>query len=83
MNYRSAQERQKRLKRLEKETRHSYGAGAFYDDQKKRIVRYSCHNKKLKKHCRREMRRRLKNLDYCSRQKCDYKKLYDYWWELL
>lgn len=83
MSYRCSQKRKQKLIRLEAKTRNSYGAGAFYDDKKNRIIRYSVHSRWLKHHCRKEMRRRLKDIDYNFHKKCDYKKLYDYWWSLL
>ena len=82
MSYRRKQEENRRLKRLYSKTKCSYGAGAYYDEQKDRFIRYSCHNKWTKVYCRRITRRRLKKEEgFCKG--CKYKKLYDYWWEIL
>lgn len=83
MSYRRSKERKKRLKQLEKETWHSYGAGAYYDEDKKRYIKYSCHNSWLKKHSRRMIRHRLKEDKEIFQKGCKYKRKYDYWWILL
>jgi hypothetical protein len=81
MSYQRAQERNRRLRKLYEETRSTYGAGAYIKDN--RLCRYSCHDKDLKTTCRRSTRRRLKQQDTSSAQKSGYKRLFDYWWELL
>lgn len=82
MSYRRKQEENRRLKRLYNKTKCSYRAGVYYDEQKGRFIHYSCHNEKTKTRCRRITRRRLKEEEsFCKG--CKYKKLYDYWWEIL
>lgn len=83
MSYKRARERNRRLRKLYEETKNSYGAGAGIKGT--RLYRYSCHDKDLKKICRRSVRRRIKqiNTETSLREKGGYKKLFDYWWELL
>lgn len=83
MSWNESQERERRLRKLENKTWHSYGAGAYYDIYKDRIIRYSCHNSWLKKHCRRVTRRRMRQGKAYHQKGCSYKKYYDYWWILL
>lgn len=82
MGYRRSQERNRRLEKLYEKTKHGYSAGAYYDRDKGRYVRYSCHNKFLRKLSRKRIRNAEKT-DAPSRQKGRYKRLYDYWWNLL
>lgn len=82
MSYHRKQEEKRRLNKLYNETRNSYGAGAYYDYEKNRIIKYSCHRKQEKLHCRRMIRRRLKNQTGCY-SGCIYKRFYDYWWSIL
>ena len=81
MSYYRKQEDSHRLKKLYNETKNSYRAGVYYDEQKGRFIHYSCHNEKTKTRCRRITRRRLKEEECCSG--CLYKRFYDYWWEIL
>ena len=83
MSHKAARERNRRLKKLNKETEHSYGAGAWFNEKKGRYIRYSCHNKALKKQCRRATRRRMKNMKDTAPRGGFYKRVFDYWWELL
>lgn len=72
-----------RLKRLYSETKYSYGAGAYYDERKKRYIRYSCNDKALRQIMNRRTRRKLKKNHEDTVQNGQYKKLADYWWTLL
>ena len=82
MSYRRKQEENRRLNKLYNKTKNGYGAGAYYDDRKDRLIRYSCHDKNWKARCRRTTRRRLKKMEFhCSG--CTYKKFYEYWWQIL
>jgi hypothetical protein len=83
MSYKAARERNRRLKKLGKKTENSYGAGAWYNEKKGRYIKYSCHRKSLKEQCRRTTRRRMKNMDDLIARGGYYKKIFDYWWELL
>ena len=83
MSYKRARERNRRLKKLYDKTKNSYGAGAWYDEEKERYIRYFCHDKDLKKTCRRTTRRRLKQQHLgANLNRGAYKKVFDYWWEL-
>ena len=83
MGYRGSQERNRRLKKLCDETKYSSrGAGAFYDEDKGRYVKYSPrrkpgHAKFLRRVANRKVRR---NKDYLRNGQ--YRKVYDYWWEV-
>lgn len=72
----------KRLKSLYDKTKNSYGAGVWYNENKNRYYRYSCHNIYEKKRCRKAVRRKLKNSDYLL-PGCLYKKVSEYWWMIL
>ena len=82
MSHKRKCEENRRLKKLYEKTRHAYGAGVWFDESKGRYIKYSCHNKWLKTHCRRIIRRRMKNIGM-PRKGNGYRKLFDYWWELL
>ena len=82
MWYRSRVEKQ-RLKKLYGETKYSYGAGAYYDEHKKRYIRYSCNDKALRQIMNRRVRRKLKRNHEDIVQIGQYKKLAEYWWILL
>ena len=82
MSHRRSREDDKRLKKLYEETKNSYGAGAYYDEKKGILRQYSVHSKFIKNQSTRTIRRKLKNSDIIY-SKGQYKRLYDYWWELL
>ena len=81
MDYKSKQEEKRRLQKLYNETKTFFGAGAYFDDKKSRIIRFYIYpegKKFLKKRSRRAVRRSKEKLNGAS-----YKRLYDYWYELL
>ena len=82
MSYQRKQEEKRRLKKLYDKSKFLYGMGAYWDEDKNRFIRYSCHNRLTKLYCRRITRKRLKN-NYNCYSDCLYKRLYDYWWEIL
>ena len=82
MSYQRKGQDKRKLRKLYSETHTHYGAGAYYNERKQRHIRYSCHNKWARTHCRRITRKRLKNMDG-SYPKGHYKKVCDYWWEIL
>ena len=82
MSYKRKKEDKHRLRKLYNETHTHYGAGAWYNEKKDRYIKYSCHNKWARTRCRRITRRRLKNVDY-SCPNGYFKKVSDYWWEVL
>lgn len=79
MSHQAAQERNRRLKKLTEETNGNYCSGAYYDQEKRRYVKFSSHNKGIKKLCRRQTRRKLKK---SSLQHAGYKRVYDYFWQI-
>lgn len=83
MSYKRAQERNRRLKKLYDKTKNSYGAGAYYSKRKNRLIPIYLSSPWLKAHCRRQTRRHLKqNIDNLDIKGNNYKKYFDYWWEL-
>lgn len=68
-----------KLQRLYEETKHTYGAGAYFDREKKRILKYSCNSQALRQSHNRRFRR--KHIDVANGGA--YKKFADYWWDLL
>ena len=84
MSYRRSKERNKRLKRLYEQTKHSYGSGAWYDDRKDRYIRYYPTNRTgYTKYLRRLSNRRVRRMKEFALNGSQYKKIYDYWWSLL
>jgi hypothetical protein len=86
MSYQRNIEDKRRLKKLYLETKNSCIVGAYYDDKKNRMIRYSPSdngNAKISttKYLKRQSNKKI-------RRSCDvfqrggYKKQYDYWWEL-
>lgn len=69
----------RKLQRLYEETKHAYGAGAYFDTDKGRILKYTCNSKELRQSHNRRFRR--KHIDVASGGA--YKKHSDYWWDLL
>lgn len=82
MWYRNRVEKQ-RLKRLYDKTKNSYGAGAYYDEDKKRYIKYSCNSKAVRQIMNNKVRTKLKKNHEDTVQNGQYKKLADYWWNLL
>lgn len=82
MGYRRAKERNRRLKKLYDETKNGYGAGAYYNEKKKRYIKCPSSNTPgYTKSLRKISNRRVRKSDIPLKG-CSYKKLYDYWWEL-
>ena len=82
MSYRESTERNRRLKKLYDETKNSYGAGAWYDAKKKRYIRYTCGGKNYRK-CLKKLSSKKTRKYTGDMQRSDYKKTFDFWWELL
>ena len=90
--------REKKLKSLERETRHKYGCGAYYNEDLGRYVRiyvgkrhnsYKSYLRTSSRRVTRRWNRRLcydvnhkENYLYTSKKSCKYRKLYDYWGRL-
>ena len=82
MSHKRSVEDARRLRSLGIETKNAYGAGAYYDKNKKRWVRYTCNDKSERITAHRITRRKLKNnIEYLP-QRGKYKRLYDYWWSI-
>ena len=81
MGYRRSKERNRRLEKLYNETKNSCCAGAWYDDSRNRFIKFTSGGRKYKKYLKkissRKARRYKGDLAHC-----DYKKTFDYWWEL-
>lgn len=82
MGYRRSKQRQRRLKKLYEDTKNSCRAGAWYDDDKERYIRYSPSNtpgytKSLRRITNKKIR---KNGDLLNHGL--YKRIHDYWWTL-
>lgn len=76
-----------RLKRLYHATKSSWGAGAYYDKKRSRIRKYSLNSAALRRALNRSLRRKLKeNVDSVKYEQFSpgaYRKMKDYWWELM
>lgn len=81
MGYRRSKERNRRLQKLYDKTKNSYGAGVYFDEHKNRLVKYSIGGSNckrfLKRRASKKMRKYKNNMQYNN-----YKKTFDYWWEL-
>ena len=78
-------ERDKReLQKLYDKTKHSYGSGAWFDREKQRFIRYSpSDSSAYPKYLKRLSNKRVRKYIGCLPNGCSYRKLFDYWWELL
>ena len=76
-----------KLKRLYHATKSSWGAGAYFDEKRNRIRRYSLNSAALRRSLNRSLRRKLnENLDGIQHEHFSpgtYRKMKDYWWELM
>lgn len=82
MSYQTKQEEKIKLKKLYEKTKNSCRAGAYYDEDKDRLIKFSPRRKSkytkyLRKVANRKVRRYSEDLSYGS-----YRKVYDYWWEI-
>ena len=82
MSHKRKKEDNRRLHKLYDKTKYAYGAGAWYDEKKDRFIKYSCHDKWTRTHCRRITRRKL-NRTFDQYQYNSYRKIYDYWWNII
>lgn len=76
----------KRLKKLYDETKHTYGRGAWLDSNKGRIVRYSfSHGGRGNKstYAKRESNRKVRHDKTVCYRGGQYRKLFDYWCEMI
>lgn len=86
MSYQRKQEDKRRLAALYNETRNNFGAGAYYDQRKERLIRYSYtgggRGRYLKQQAARTARRENRSADHASSARAAYRRTFDYWWEL-
>lgn len=68
-----------RLKCLYKQTQYSSRAGAYYDEDKKRYMRW--YAPRIGKYYRRISNKKVRRKKYLVNGNT-YKKYFDYWWEL-
>lgn len=84
MSHQRVQETNRRLCKTYNATKNGYGAGVWYNEKKKRYIRYKCQDKDLKARCRRTTRRRLKDRYFGEiLDGGTHKKVFDYWGTLL
>ncbi len=81
LSYKRSAAEKGRLKKLYRETRGRYGAGAYFDARKGRLIAYTvgspCRKRALKRQCSKAVRRHKENLKHAK-----YKRTFDYFWEL-
>lgn len=83
MSHKRKREDNRRLKKLYEDTKSSYGAGAYYDDRKKRYVRVYVRRSHTKKDYKRYSNKRLRQNRSVALRGNKYRRVFDYWWELL
>lgn len=83
MSHKRKREDNRRLKKLYEDTKNSYGAGAYYDDRKKRYVRVYVRRSHTKKDYKRYSNKRLRQNRSVVLRGNKYRRVFDYWWELL
>lgn len=76
-----------KLKKLYNATKSGFGAGAFFDKRKNRIRKYSCNSAALRRSLNRSLRRKMSECHGWMRHERlapgTYRKMKDYWWELM
>lgn len=84
MSYDRQKEDKRRLIKLYQKTKSRFGSGVYFDEDKKRYIRYyicPSYRPYLKKVSNKKVRKFLKNEEKFY-PKGYYKKIYDYWWNL-
>ncbi len=83
MSHKRKMEEKHRLKKLYNASKNHWFAGAWYDEDKDRIIKNKSSNTAwLKRRCSKITRLKAKNIINNSREKSHYKKCFDYQWEL-
>lgn len=84
MSYQRKQEENRRLKKLLLETQNNYAAGAYFDEEKQRIIKYSAGGKNCRKFLKKCSNKKVRHSFKEERiqEKGFYKKTFDYWWLL-
>jgi len=82
MSYKRKAEDNRRLRKLHQKTANSFLSGVYFDEQKGRLVRFSASRKKalpryLKRRSNKSVRRTHGRMHHG-----EYRKQYDYWWNL-
>lgn len=75
-----------KLKKTYLATKNSYGAGVWFSEKKNRLIKYSCNSKSLRQALNRITRRKMNRSigeDEGSIPVGHYRKMTDYWWDLL
>lgn len=80
MSYHRSKERNRRLKKLHRQTRNSVDRGAYYDTKKGRYIRVSCSDSpSLAKSLRKRSSKKARTTrDYANH--AGYRRVFDYWW---
>ena len=82
MSHERSVEDERRLKKLYNETKYYIGTGVWYDERKKRYIRYSpSHKSKLPKYLKRLSHRKVRKLNRLMQGNQD-RRVFDYWWVL-
>ena len=81
MGYFGSKNRNKKLNKIYQSTKNSYGSGVWFDEDKNRLIRY--YRGKRSKFLKRLGNRKFRRIKNSELQNCQYKKVFDYWWELL
>lgn len=83
MDWASKQEENRRLKKLYNETKWNCFAGAWYDEAKKRFIKFSQPTER-KKFAKRQSVRRIRSSsdELISGKGCRANRLFDYKWEV-
>ena len=82
MGHKRSVERNKRLKKVYSETKTFCGSGVWFDERKGRYVKISASRKsKRPKYLRNRSNRKIRHYKGALNNS-DYKRLFDYWWEL-
>lgn len=82
MSYRRKAQEKCRLKKLAKETETQYGAGAYFDRDKNRYIRYAAGGQNCRKFLKRKASKAVRRTNE-SYNNCSFKRVYNYWNELL
>ena len=79
MSHRRKTKEKHKLKHLYDQTQSSYWSGAYYDEDKKRYIRW--YARRIGKFYRRISNKRVCRTKYLVNGNT-YKRYFDYWWEL-
>ena len=71
-----------RLKKLYESTKQSCGAGVYFDNDKKRYIKYQCGGRSYRKSLRKLSNRKYRRMNDVMKHS-GYKKVFDYYWNLL